>query len=97
MNEDVSEELDREGVRGNRWARYSLWGAVALGSILLYFVVYPIPLIYLDDANGFDIESKVPEWVYHGIGITAVPLSWMMDEVPIYRTSIEWMILQVEK
>ena len=97
MSGDDPEEHELEMVRRNRRVRFVTWGAVAVGSVFLYFFVYPIPLIYLDDADGFDIESKVPDWLYDGIGVTAFPLSWTMEQVPSYKTYIEWMILQVEK
>lgn len=71
------------------WRRWSTWIAITLGSLLLYLFIYPIPLLYLDDPNGIDLESHIPDWLYQGIGITAAPLVWVMDAVPAYGRYIE--------
>lgn len=77
-----------EGWRRN-WRHWGTWAAISVGCVLLYFFIYPIPLIYLDDSNGVDLESQVPGWLYAGIRISVLPLIWMMEAVPFYGEYIE--------
>lgn len=67
-----------------------LWILNGVGALILYFAVYPFPLLYLDNPNGIDIESKLPDWAYSAIGISAYPLAWLNQNYEPYRAYIEW-------
>lgn len=71
------------------WKRWGTWIVITVGAVLLYLFIYPIPLIYLDDPNGVDLESHIPGWLYHGIGLSAAPLVWLMEAVPAYGGYLE--------
>lgn len=80
--DEVSE--DRYG-RMLRWMR---WLAIVPALLVLYFFIFPIPLVFLDDR--YDLEWTIPQGAYRILEGFVAPIVYLIEIAPPYGAYIDW-------
>ena len=79
---------DDDGESSIRWMRSGVWIGVILALLMLYFLVLPAGIIFLDNNGYFDHTSSV---VDTAIEVSLAPIIWLVDNVSVYETYIDWL------
>lgn len=67
---------------------------IGLGGLLLYLMVYPLPLIYLESRHHFD---RLPGWVMGAIEFSVIPHNWLYEVWAPFETYIDWVDSRIWK
>lgn len=70
----------------NRFADPALWVVVILCGLVLYLFVYPPVIMLLNIA--LDILSI--DFIGATIDFSVIPLEWLVDNLPVYQTYLDF-------
>ena len=71
---------------GSRRRSFWLWPVIAVGVVLTYLLVYPVPIIWLDSHFGL-----TGYWYSPILEGSIVPLDWLYENSIGYASYIDWL------